>query len=84
MSKPRNNLDLEGRDVLSGPTPQVGSKFYGDSLFLIKRGPPGWRVIIRAITRYENLTAFNKCCWTLLAAVVIKRESHNALKWQPV
>lgn len=53
--------------------PLVGCKFNGDSLFLIKRGPPGQSVITSAITGWYNLTAFKRCGRTLLAVVVIKR-----------
>lgn len=63
--------------------PLVGCKFNGGSLFLIKRGPPGWRVIISAITGCYNLTAFKRCCWTLMAVVLIKRKS-RVLKWLSV
>lgn len=53
---------LIGNEKWAVRVPSAGCKFNGDALFVIKRGPPGWSVIIRAITRYYNLTAFNSCC----------------------
>lgn len=36
-----NNLNWKGEMCCRGLMPLVGCKFNGDSLFLIKRGPPG-------------------------------------------